>query len=229
MPFRAFLLSLFAFSLSLPAEVEDDLTLGIETVTGLRSNYIFRGFQLADATLETQAETEIALGDDSFLGLAAWHVAESSGDFSETAFGISFRRDFENISLTASLDYRIFSESLFQDGIDIGAKAQWFIDDNWDLAAKAHYDFGAEGSYFALEGGWSQPLGEDFFIAVESGISAVSSYYERSGINDAYGRLSITYNINSFLSISPFAGYSIGLDDNATDEAYAGIWLAVSF
>lgn len=216
-------------SLSLFAEVEGDLTLGIETVTGLRSNYIYRGFQLADSTLEAQAETEIALGEEFFLGLAAWHIAESSGDFAETTFEVSLRRDFQDFSLTASFGYHLFSESLFQDGVDLGTKAQWFINDNWDLAAKAHYDFGAEGAYYAIEGGWSQPISEDFFIAVESGVSAVSSYYQRSGMNDFYGRLSLTYNVNSFLSLTPFAGYSLGIHDDSTDEAFAGIWLAVSF
>ena len=228
-PVRAASLIFFLGVLPLFCEVEDDLTLGIETVTGLRSNYIYRGFQLADATLEAQAETEITLSEDYSLGLAAWHVAESSGDFAETAFGFSFRRDFEDFSLTASLDYHFFSESLFEDGVDLGAKAQWFITDDWDVAAKAHYDFGAEGAYFAIEGGWSHPLTEDFFLAAESGVSAVSSYYERSGLNDFYGRLSLTYNINSFLSITPFAGYSLGIDSEANDEAFAGIWLAVSF
>ncbi|MGJ8724861.1 MAG: hypothetical protein ACSHYB_09925 [Roseibacillus sp.] len=229
MPIRAASFIFFIATLSVFSEVEEDLTLGIETVTGLRSNYLYRGFQLADSTLEAQAETEITLSEDYFLGLAAWHVAESSDDFAETAFGISLRRDFEDFSLTASLDYHLFSESLFQDGIDLGAKAQWFINDDWDFAAKAHYDFGAEGAYFALEGGWSHPLTEDLFLSAESGISAVSSYYERSGMNDFYGRLSLTYNVNSFLSLTPFAGYSLGIHSEATDEAFAGIWLAVSF
>lgn len=226
--FRSFTPLLIAW-LPLQAEVEDDLPLGIETVTGLRSNYVSRGFQLADVTLETQAETEITLGNDSFLGLAAWHVAESSGDFSETAIGVNLRRDFEDFSLTASLDYRFFSESLFQNGVDLGIKAQWFLDENWDLGVEAHYDSGAEGAYFAFEAAWSQPLSEKLFIAAESGVSIVSNYYERNGANDFYGRLSLTYNVNSFLSLSPFAGYSVDLTDNATDEAYAGVWLAVSF
>lgn len=229
MLFRVFSLFLLATLLPLAGQEGDDLTLGIETVTGLRSNYVSRGFQLADATLETQVETEIALGGDSFLGLAAWHVAESSGDFSETSFGFNFRQDFEKVSLTASLDYRLFSESLFQDGVDLGIKAQWFLNDDWDLAAKAHYNFGAEGAYYAVEGGWSQPLTEDLFVAIESGVSAVSSYFERNGLNDFYGRVSVTYNINSFLSLTPYAGYSIGLHSDAGDEAFAGIWLAVSF
>lgn len=227
--YRAFFALFLLLSLDLSAEVEEDLTLGIESVTGLRSGYVSRGFALADAVLEAQVETEVALGDDSFLGIAAWHVAESSGAFAETALGLSLARDFENLRLTASLDYHSFSESVFRDGFDLGVQAQWFFGDDWDLGAKAHYDFAAQGSYFALEGGWSRPLSEDLYLAAESGVSAVSDYYERSGANDFYGRLSLTYNVNSFLSLTPFVGYSLGLADDSNNETYAGLWLAVSF
>lgn len=229
MLFRHSLLASLFIAAPVCAEIEEDLVLGIETVTGLRSNYLYRGFQLADATLEAQAETEITLGDDLFLGLAAWHVAESSGEFSETAFGLNLRRDFENSSLSASLDYHLFSNSFFRDGVDLGAQAQWFFAEDWDLSAKLHYDFGAKGLYFTMEGAWSKPIGENLFISTKSGVSVVTNYYESSGLNDFYGRVTLTYNINSFLSLSPFVGYSLGLSDEDTNEAYAGIWLAVSF
>ena len=226
---RGFLLLALLFAFPLQAEVEEDLVLGIESVTGLRTNYIYRGFELANATLEAQLETEISLDNDFSVGLAAWHIAESSGDFSETALGVNLRRDFQDFSLTASLDYRFFSETFFRDGIDLGLKGQWFINDNWDLSTKLNYDFGADGLYFAIEGGWSQPLGEDLFLSAHSGISAVNDYFDRNGLNDFYGRLSLTYNVNSFLSLSPFVGYTIGIADEASEQAYAGIWLAVSF
>lgn len=225
------IVALFGFFLVLSpsAEGEEDLVWGIETVTGLRSDLVYRGFDLADATLETQVETEVTLGANYALGLAAWHSAESSDNFAETGLGVNLRRDFEKVSLTLSLDYHDFSESLFQDGADLGLKAQWFLTENWDLAIKGHYDFGAEGSYFAMEGGWSHPLSEKLFLAAESGVSALENYYARSGMNDFYGRLSVTYNVNSFLSLTPFLGYSVGLAEGTEDTAFLGLWLAVTF
>lgn len=231
MVYRSFLALFLGLSLAVSAEVEVevDLVLGIESVTGLRSSYVYRGFALADSVLEAQVETEVALGQDYFLGIAAWHAAESSGEFAETALGLSLSRDYESFRLTASLDYHSFSESLFRDGVDLGVQGQWFFGEDWDVGVRAHYDFAAEGSYFALEGGWSRPLSEDVFLSAESGVSVVSDYYERSGANDFYGRFALTYNVNSFLSFTPFVGYSLGLGDNSIKEAFAGIWLAVSF
>ncbi|MDP0490863.1 MAG: hypothetical protein Q7Q71_07430 [Verrucomicrobiota bacterium JB023] len=213
----------------LQAEVEDDLTLGIETVTGIRSHYLYRGFDVADATMDFQIETEIGLGRDFFLGLAGWHAAESSGDFSESAFSIDLHRDWEDIRLTASAAYHAFSGSFLENGMDTGLAATWYWDDSWDIGLELHYDFGAEAFYSDLIIGWSQPLGEDLFLSAQAGVSAAADYYEQSGPKDLHGRLSLTYNINSFLSVTPFTGFSLGLDSEAGDHAYAGLWLAVSF
>ena len=214
---------------TLTAEVEDDLTLGIETVTGFRSDYVYRGFKLADATLEAQVATEVALGEDRYLAVSAWHLAESSDNFSETGLGLALLTDWEDFRFGVSLDYRAYSGTFFDDGIDLGLEAFWHPSADWKLGAEAHYDFGAEGSYFAFEGGWSKPLNKDLFLAAETGVSVVSDYYERDGFNDFYGRLSLTYNVNSFLSLTPFVGYSVALADEASDEIFAGLWLAVSF
>lgn len=211
------------------AEIDRELTLGIETLSGLRSSYIDRGFKLAESTLEFQVESEVALGEGFSIPLAAWTIAESGGDFSENAFSIGLQKDWEDFQISTFLDYRLFENSVFEDGFDLGLAAKWFLSDDWDLGAEARYNVAAEGSYFALEAGYSKPLNEDFFLSAEGGVSATASYFDRSGLNDLYGRLSLTYNVNSFLSLSPFVGFSIALDDDADDEGYAGVWLAVSF
>lgn len=229
MPHRLLIVSFFLSSLGLFGEVDEDLTLGIETLSGLRSSYIDRGFKLADSTLEFQVESEIALGGGFAIPVAAWTIAETGGDFSETSLSVGVQKDWENIQLSGFVDYRLFENSLFQDGFDLGVVAKWFLAENWELAGEARYNVAAEGTYFAIEGGYSKPLSEDLFISAESGVSATASYFDRSGLNDIYGRVSLTYNVNSFLSLTPFVGFSIGLDEEADEEGFAGLWLAVSF
>ncbi|MBK1835100.1 hypothetical protein [Roseibacillus ishigakijimensis] len=225
---RAFLLLPLGLAPLLAAR-NPHLPLGVESLTGLRSSYLYRGFELAEVTLEGQLETEVTLSDQFSLGLAAWHLAESSDNFSESAFGLSLRRDWEEVSLSASLDYRAYSGSLFEDGLDAGLQAQWFFAEDWDLAWESHYDFGAEGSYHAFSLAWSHPFGDELFLSAHGGISAVSSYYERDGLNDLHTRLSLTYNLNSYLSITPFVGTSLGLQEGVADDVFAGVWLAVTF
>ncbi|MEM9080212.1 MAG: hypothetical protein AAGC74_05905, partial [Verrucomicrobiota bacterium] len=230
--FPRFIVIPFAFLIgatALTAEVEDDLTLGLEVVSGYRSAYVARGFELADGTLDLQAETEIALNNDLFLGLYAWHATESNGNFSETSAGLDLTREFDPLQLTATLRYQSYSGSLFQDGILLGLETTYFLSDSWDLSLNSLYDFGAEAPYGSLELGWSQPLSEDLFVSAESGLSIVDSYYGRSGLNDYYGRISLTYNLNSTISLSPFLGFSIPLEDHSSNTVYGGFWFAVSF
>jgi hypothetical protein len=211
----------------LTAEIEEDIPFGIETVTGLRSSYVYRGVQLAEETLEAQIETKIALGKDYSVPLAAWTLAETSGNFSNTAISVGLQRDWQDFQLTGFLDYQSFENSLFEDGFDLGLQGKWFPGEYWDFGLEARYNFGAEGRYYAFESGYSHPFGDDFYLTAVGGLSAVSNYYGSSGFNDFYGRLSATYNVNSFLSLTPFVGFSLA--DDLGEEAFVGLWLAVSF
>ena len=61
-------LGLYALSSPpLPADVENDIPLGIEAVAGIRSNYVYRGFDLADTLSDFQLESEIAIAKNLFL------------------------------------------------------------------------------------------------------------------------------------------------------------------
>ena len=45
----------------------EDIKYGIEAVTGFRSNYVQRGFEVAETTLDFQIETEVAINDNTCL------------------------------------------------------------------------------------------------------------------------------------------------------------------
>jgi hypothetical protein len=50
-------------------------------------------------------------------------------------------------------------------------------------------------------------------------------------MNDVYGRVSFTYHISETVSITPFVGGSVLLDDQdaGDDQAYGGVWFEVRF
>ena len=60
---------------SVQAEIENEIKLGIEAVTGIRSGYLHRGYDLADASLEFQLQAEFALSNKSSLNFGVWHLA----------------------------------------------------------------------------------------------------------------------------------------------------------
>lgn len=219
-------------ALGIGASQAQDIPYGVEALTGVRSAYLFRGFKLADFSLDFQLETEIALGSDFFVNVGASHLAESDGDFSESAVFADLRKSYEDFSVGGSLTYRNFDHPIFDSGANMGLFADYLFNDEWDGRVSLFYDTGAEGFYFSADLNWSKPFGEDSFVAAMSGLSLVSDYYGRDGLNDFFGKISYTYNINSGVAVTPFVGFSLPLEDDgfADDaEAYAGFSLQVVF
>ena len=218
--------------LGIGSSVAQDIPYGVEAVTGVRSGYVFRGFKLADFSLDFQLESEIALGKDVFLNVGGSHLAESDGDFSETAAFFDLRRSFEDFSVGGSLSYRHFDHFVFESGVDFGFFADYLFNDEWDARVSLFYDTGAEGFYASGDFNWSKPLNEDSFVAVNGGISFVSDYYGRDGLNDVFGKLSYAYNINESVAVTPFMGFSIPIEESdfADDsEVYGGFSFQVIF
>ncbi|MGJ8676732.1 MAG: hypothetical protein ACSHX0_04390 [Akkermansiaceae bacterium] len=226
-------------SAALQADSADDIEYGVEAVTGYRSDYVYRGFQLAESTIDFQIETEIALNNNTFLNIGSWYATETGdGDFSETAFFSHLRyAQTENLTLGLSATYRSIDQgdstlsAFLDDGVEAGIFASYYFCDNFSGSIGTYYDTGAEGIYSYLEGKYSTALSDKAFLSFKLGLSAVDDYYDRAGLNDAYGRLSLTYNISDTVSVSPFVGTSFLLDDDdaGDDTTYGGIWFEVRF
>ena len=228
-------LALLAASLplSLSAEIEEEISWGVEAVTGYRSNYVYRGFELSESTIDFQLEAEFALSNNLSLNLGGWYATETgSGDFDEAAGFLHLRHQTtEHLTLGLSGTYRDFNHPVFQAGVDAGAFATWQFCRDFGITLGGSYDTGAEGWYGHLETNWTKPLNEKTFFSLKTGISAVDTYYGRDGFNDVYGRAALTYNISEAVSITPFIGGSalLDTDDLGGDNAFGGIWFEVRF
>lgn len=232
--------SLMTFSSFLSAEVESELPIGIEAVTGIRSEYIHRGFQLSQRTFDFQLEGEVTLSENLYLGYGAWYATETSrGNFSETGAKLSLLKDMENYQWFSSVSYRELSNSVFDSGVEVTTGLDYLFSDkamgemntlSQKVGLLASYDSGADGWYAAFEYNAYQTFGENAYVSFKAGVSATSDYYNRDGLNDFYSRVSYTYNLTKQVSLTPFAGASLQLDDkNGKDFLYGGVWFEVSF
>jgi len=213
------------------AEAAEEIPLGIEVVTGYRSEYIQRGFKWANSVVDVQAEAEIALTDDIIASLGAWYTtATGSGDFSEAAAAGGIRWEDENLTLALDMTWRSLNNSVYEDGLDIAPSIAWQFSEDFGIAGGLAWDTGADGLYAFAETRWSHPLGLTSFLSADAGLSCVSDYYDRSGLNDLYARISYTKVLNRSVSITPFAGTSIPLQsDGETNRLFGGIWFEVNF
>lgn len=225
-------LCLLGTSLGL-AEVESEIPYGIEAVTGVRSGYVYRGVDLADSLMDFQLESEIALNNNTFLNIGTWVASESGGgNFSELAAFLDLRIDLNDLlTIGTSVTYHDFDNALLSDGVDTGIFATFYATEDLDFTFGAYRDFGNDAWYAKAETGWSHRLGEDSYLDLSGGISWANDFVGRSGLNDIYGRASVTYNINDTVSLTPFIGWSTLLDSSDTngDEVFGGLWFEVVF
>ena len=223
----------------LSADVENEIPFGIEAVTGIRSEYVYRGFTLAeDSVLDFQLESEISINDDTYLNVGAWYATESGdGDFDESAFfaRLSFQKT-EKLTLGISATYRDFGNSVFESGVDLGVFASYQLCEDFSINGGAYYDFGAEAWYANVETNWSKTINDKSYVSLKTGVSYVNDYFGRDGINDLYARLSYTYHISETVSVTPFVGTSILIDDDSNvagvindDSTFGGLWFVVRF
>ena len=229
-PFPVFLVVLGTACPLLRSEVEEDIPYGIEAVTGLRSAYSHRGFELADSTLDFQLETEVTINNDLSLAAGGWIASELGGQFEEKTGFLELRTTLGD-AFTASglIGYHGYSNSVIRSGFDISGTFTWYADTAWNFSTSIAHDCGAGGWHGELSGHWYKRLSDDAFLSGKLGISGTEDYYGHSGFGDLSGRLSLTYNVNTMLSVTPFAGWSYELRHRDGNEIHAGVWLEVSF
>lgn len=212
------------------AELENDIPVGIEGVTGIRSDYVYRGFNLGDVVMDFQAETEIVISETLTLGTGGWLATEVGKDFTEGAGFLDLHYSLhDNITITTSASYHAYNDSFFDNGFDLGSSITWHVAEDWSINMGVYRDWAATGWYADLGSDWSFRLSDETYLVVSTGISTIENYYGLSGLNDFHGQVSLTYNLNSMISITPFAGWSCELDVGDGDEIYAGLWFEVSF
>jgi len=226
--------TLLALAAAFPAAAiasQDEIPLGFEAVTGFRSELIWRGFKIGQSVADFQLQTEVALGSHWSLGGGAWYATETGdGDANEAAGFLSLRYDTPRYSAGLDVTGRSVDHPILLDGFDFAPWVSWHANNDLDLTLGSAWDTGPGAPYGWLEAKWSKPLSQDSFITLLGGTSWLDDYYGRSGWNDAYGRISLTYNVNKRVSLTPFAGVSLSLDANPeSNRLYGGLWFEVNF
>lgn len=213
------------------ATTDDRLPIGIEVVTGYRTDYVYRGFQLAGSLIDVQAEAEVALSDDWLLNVGGYYgTATGDADFSEAAAFFDLRYETEKWTAAFGTTWHDYQDSFFEDGFDLAPSFTWHLTKDWDIGTGIAYDTGDGGWYGHLEATWSKATGEHSFLSTEAGTSWTEDYYGSSGWHDVYARLGWTYAFNRSVSVTPFVGTSIPMSSSPErNRLFGGVWFEVNF
>jgi hypothetical protein len=228
---RVTLIALATVFPAVAVAAQDEIPLGFEVVTGFRSELIWRGFKLGQSIADFQLQSEVALGNHWSLGGGTWYATETGdGDASEAAGFLTLRYDTTLYSAGLDVTGRSLDHPILQDGFDFAPWVSWHANHDLDLTLGSAWDTGPGAPYAWLEAKWSKPLSQDTFVTLLGGTSWLDDYYGRSGWNDVYGRISLTYNVSKRVSLTPFAGVSLPLDANPeSNRLYGGLWFEVNF
>ena len=173
---------------------------------------------------------EVVLDDTLALGAGGWFATGVSDNFTEGGAFLNLSYSLhKDITVGGSASYHAYDHNFLENGFDLGAFLTWHADRDWNIEAGVYRDFATNGWYAHLGSDWSVRLSDKTYLGISAGISAVEDYYGRSGLNDFHGQASLTYNINTMLSVTPFAGWSCELNNGDGSEIYGGLWFEVSF
>lgn len=210
--------------------MDRDVKFGLEGLTTWRSEYIYRGFKLADKSMEFQLAGQVALSNSETIDLGLYFdTATGDGDFTETGAFIDFSKNIGDLTYSAKFTLRDYANSTFKSGADIGGSISLKYNKNIDFTALLAYDTGASGAYAEIKASAYKELSIDSFLIFNAGFSATADYYDRSGIHHLFAKLEYTYNISDNVSFTPFIGTSLGIHSDAPHSIYSGINFAVSF
>lgn len=229
---KTFLTSALIAGTSMSAYADLSIPYGIEALTSYRSEYVHRGFELANDTIDFQLSSRVSLANDFSINATAWYNNElDDGDFNEFGIYLDLRKDIGDMTYALGTTFHDYDDSFFEDGFDIFGSATWHINKCVDLGASVSYDTGADGWYGELFSSYYYSINDHSFMTLRGGVSAVDGYYGREGFNDVFAKLAYTYDINESVSVSPYIATSILLDgdDLGNDSFYGGVYFAVSF
>lgn len=236
---KLFLSTCFFLSILSPVVLAEgtQTPLGLEAVTGVRSNYIQRGFKVADQVLDFQLEGEVSLSNTLFLNYGGWYLTETDeGDYSELGFRLALTKNWDNWQLTGLTEYKDIDNSEFDSGFYLSSKLKYFFTQSesdkftHSLSLEVAYDTGAEGFFTELEFTTFYTVNKDSYLQLDLAATALNNYYDASGARDFNARLTYTYQLTDQVSISPFTEISVALKDRDDGSLFAsGIWFEVSF
>lgn len=206
-----------------------DIPYGVELVSGLRAGYHQKGIELADDLIDLQLQSNITLSESSSLNITLWQGAEVSGDFQELGAIVGLTRSHDEFSYTGEISYMGYESPIAESGVEVSLGADYEIKDNVYFYGSLGYNTGAESIIGQVGASGSHRLTDDSFIEAKAEVNLASSYYSREGIYDLTARLSYTYNISTFLSVTPFTSGSAPLDGEGDLDFSVGLWLEVFF
>ena len=207
------------------------IQLGIQLMSGYRTNAIWRGVPIAEQVGEFQIASSVAVSNNwalagefdyarGFVGQKGSH----STLYSELQYYLG-----EEMTLGPLVAGQWYRNCDFKNGLDTGIVWRWTPTRDWESQAQALYDSGQKGWYGQLAITWQPLISESTAWQTTVALGGAKDYLGTNGTNDATLRTGCLIRLGASLRLQPFIAYSWGFGNKNTRCFYGGLWFVWQF
>lgn len=205
------------------------IQLGVQFMTGYRSNYVFRGVELGEQAIEGQIASSIALSNDwALAGEVDFVHCFAAGNVSQTTLYSELQYYLaDECTLGPSLGAQFYGgRTEFQSGCEPGFALRWNPVPEWSLAATGVYDGGQKGFYGNGAVTWQPLLTKSIAWENTVGVGISSDYLGASGFSDILLRSGLNIRLGPSLRLQPYTAITFRVGDRSGQTVCVGVWFS---
>ena len=205
-----------------------DIPIGIEWLSGLRSEYLHRGIQNAGSLTELQLQSSYSLSQDESVELSLWQLGGRESSFAEYGVELGYAQSLGRYSMTPSVRYREIEEGVETSTAELGFELSYRWSDDFATSFEASYQEAEAAILASLSAEYSYVLTDDSYVVGQLSIHSADDYHGLSGLYDVTGTLRYIHHINDFLTVTPFAQVSEVFHTSSVHETRGSLGLLLS-
>lgn len=216
-----------------PIEVAEQVAIyvGVEALSGFRSDYVYRGEYVAESSIEFQISGGVALDDYWYMQGEFFYLNEcESSPFRQTQLlgELNYYLNTESTLgyYVAGQDY---DKSLLESGIEQGVVWRWNPSLNWGMMAKMLYDSGQEGAYAEMRATYMPLIAENLAWVNCAQVGCAINYADIDGIKELMLRTGLSWAVDESWKVEPYVAWYYGRGRDDFSQICAGFWLSYSF
>lgn len=204
------------------------IQLGVQFMTGYRTNYVFRGVEAGEQAVEGQIASSIAVSNDMALAGEVNYVrAFKDGHFSQTTlYGELQYYIGKEATLGPSMGAQFYGDSVFRNGIEPGIVWRWNPELDWSFSASGLYDTGQKGFYGNVAVTWQPLITETTAWETSVVLGSAARYLDSDGPSDLMLRTGWLIRIGPSFRLHPFIAVTFGIGDRDERVLTGGVWFS---
>lgn len=220
-----------------PVPLSDELRrapimLGVQFMTGYRSNYVHRGVEVGEEVAEGQVASSIALSNDwALAGEFDFLHAFQGKDFSQTTFYGELQYYLgDELTVGPSIGSQFYGgKTVFRNAWEPGFALRWNPVPDWSFWATGLYDTGQKGEYGTVAVSWQPLIAKSVAWENTVAVGISSDYVGASGISDVMVRTGLNIRLGKNFRLQPFVGVTFGVGDRDGHKVTGGFWFTLVY